>query len=140
MLGSSGSLNMSLLPNAGTLRQNRAMRIATRLFHQTADGRPRDAVLLGNLRQRHAGAAVSYHLFTIHIEPRTTDLPSFGPSASHAATYSLDEQRSFHLSQYRHDAEERTSQRARRVECLPQRHELHAARIEFIKHPKEMLR
>jgi len=58
---------MCLPPNAGTLKQNRGMRIAVRLLHQAADARPRDAVLLCDLRQRHAGTAVLNHLIDFVI-------------------------------------------------------------------------
>jgi hypothetical protein len=36
-------------------------------LHHAADARPRDSVLLGNLRQRHSSAAVVDDLFPIHI-------------------------------------------------------------------------
>jgi hypothetical protein len=63
MLGSSGSLNMCLPANAGTLKQNWGMRTAAHLFHQTANARSR--------------AAIEHYLITVNIEPRTPDLPTF---------------------------------------------------------------
>jgi hypothetical protein len=53
---------MSLPTNAGTLKQNRGMRTAAHLFHQTANARPR--------------AAIEHYLITVNIEPRTPDLPT----------------------------------------------------------------
>ena len=44
---------------------------SARLFHQAADGRPRDAVLLGDFRQGHARAAILDDLLPIHVEPRS---------------------------------------------------------------------
>jgi hypothetical protein len=59
------------------------MRTAAHLFHQTANARPRDSVLLGDLRQTQSGTTVVYHLLPIHIEPGTPDLPTlkFCPSS-----------------------------------------------------------
>jgi len=40
MLGSSGSLSICFLSNAGTLKQNWGMTTAAYLFHQAANARP----------------------------------------------------------------------------------------------------
>jgi hypothetical protein len=70
-------VSICLLPNAGTLKQHRGMRIAARLFHQTANARPRDSVLLRDLRQTQPGATVVNYLLSVYIEPRSPDLASF---------------------------------------------------------------
>jgi len=46
-------------------------------FHQAADTRPRDSMLLRDLRQTQPGAAIINDLLTIHIQPCTPDLPTF---------------------------------------------------------------
>ena len=61
-------------------------------------------MLLGDLRQAHAGATVSNDLLAIHVESRTPDLPSFCTGASHTTSDPLDQQRSLHLAQHRDDA------------------------------------
>lgn len=76
-------LNMCCLPESRILKHNRRRRIAARLFHQSAHTRSRNSVLLRYLSQTHAGAAVMHNLIAVHVEPRTTDLPTFEPRPVH---------------------------------------------------------
>jgi hypothetical protein len=84
MLGSAGSLNMCILTKAGSLKQNRGMRIAARLLHQSAHGRSGDAVFLGDLSETHTGAAIMNHLLAVYIEPRSSDRASFQLRPAHS--------------------------------------------------------
>jgi hypothetical protein len=78
-----------LLRHARREGGNRGIWFSARLFHEPAHGRTGDAVLLCDLRQRHAGAAVSDDLFTIDIKPSTPDLTPFCTGASHATADTL---------------------------------------------------
>src|SRR5580704_15237137 len=118
MLGSSASLSMCLLNKAVTLKQDRGMRIAVRLFHQTANACTSGAVLFADLRQRHAGAAVSDDLLPVDIEPRTPNLPSFKLCPTHSGPNPFDDQTSFKLSNRGHDDDHGATQRPRRVDVF----------------------
>ena len=61
---------MSLHPVLFCFNRNREI-YPVPLFHQAADTRPREVVLLGDLRQRHPRAAIKYNLLPVDIKPRT---------------------------------------------------------------------
>jgi hypothetical protein len=80
------------------------------------------------------------NLLAVHIETRSSNLATFGTGACHATAHTFYQKCSFHLAQHGYDAKERSSQCSRRVERLAQRHELDAARVEFVENLKEVLR
>src|SRR5438477_11104098 len=64
--------------------------IAARFLHRPAYRCTRDSMLLGDLRQAHAGAAVMDHLLSVNVEPSASDLPPFKTRPPHPCTDSLD--------------------------------------------------
>lgn len=60
-------------------------------LHQTTDARPRNAMLLRDLRQRHPGAAVEDGLLPVHVQPRPPDLAALQLRPAHARPHALDD-------------------------------------------------
>jgi hypothetical protein len=134
------SLGMSLHPALFCFNWYRGIFVAVHLFHQPTDACPRDAVLLRDLRQAHAGAAVINHLLTIHIKPRSADLTTFQPRPAHTCTYSFDQDAPL---QFRHCAdydENRPAQRTLGVYRLALAQELDAHAVQFVDGLEQMLR
>ena len=79
-------------------RRDSGIWVVARLLHQPAHRRPRDAVLLCDPSQGHAGAAISDRLLAIHIKPRTSNLATFEPRPAHTRLNAFDDDAALKLS------------------------------------------
>src|SRR5262249_45704370 len=87
-----------LLRHARREGDNRGIRAGGRVFHEPANRSPRDAMLLGDLRQAHAGPAISNHVLSVYIKPRSPDLPTFQTGTAHTRPNSFDDDAPLKLS------------------------------------------
>jgi len=92
----------SLAPACWWRRREPCFRIAARLFHQSANRCSGDAVLLRHLRSDMPERPVMNHLLSVHIERRTSDLPTFEPCPAHACPNSFYDEAAFKLSHGAH--------------------------------------
>jgi hypothetical protein len=95
-------------------------------LHQTTDARPRNAVLLRDLRRRHPGAAVEDDLLPVHVQPRPPDLAALQLRPAHARPHALDDDATLQLRHRGHDDDDGPAQRALGVDRLALRKELDA--------------
>jgi hypothetical protein len=97
-------------------------------------------VLLGDLRQRHAGTAILDDLRTIQVEPRTPDLAALQPCPTHACPNSFDDQTSFQFGDGADDHDDCSTKRSIGVDCFTLTEELNSESVQFVEHLQEMLR
>ena len=111
---------------------DRGIRAGGRLFHEPANRCPRDAVLLRDLRERHAGAAISNHLLPVYIKPSTPDLPTFEPSPAHTRPNSFDDDAPLKLSHRTDYDKDRPAERSLGVDSFTLAQELDAHPVQLV--------
>ena len=83
-------------------------------------------MLLGDLRQAHAGAAISNHLLPVYIKPRSPDLPTFQTGTAHTRPNSFDDDAPLKLSHGAHYDEDGPAKRSLGVDSFTLAQELDA--------------
>jgi hypothetical protein len=97
-------------------------------------------VFLRDLREGHAGAAISNNLLAVNVESSTPDLPTFQSGTAHTRPNSFDDDAPLKLSHGAHYDEDRSAKRSLGVDSFTLAQELDAHPVQLVNGLEQVLR